>query len=528
MIVYENPRELKRSLPGLDHGLFNCTFGLIAIGFNLVLFFLLDPETDYLIWFILNIIVAFSFHLLLLERKRHKFRIPIDNYDVESLLKKAEDRLTLSKKVELWKTDDKGLVIANTSNLRFSCIILSDSVIAGLIQKPLYGEVIIADELLQIDRAPRRFSFIWDFVHYFLFSSATYVLQENFFRLVIVPFGAILLQTIILIIAAALITITLTSRRSAPIKTVESVYGTSIQDAEHEVFGKIDRGPFSFYGRSASKGRIDESSEFRLGMLPIPVLVSFICGSVAFIIFTTVLSVLSDNMPYIIVPLSFLFAAIGFGFSFELVNPIKYESSETSTDFQSRIYEDEQSQILAELFHEIPQYAGLEVRKRRLQNHDEVIDIGDKTDCTRNFVILSGTVIQILTPDELLVFAIAQMKQNEALKKGEKKLVRVLGVVALLVVLTGVWTFLVLHIPMEELLLLLLFVLLGLMFGSLALFSMRNQDISERIDLDVHREYRTLYGILEKLQDKGNPFEMSAYKKRFDGLKRHIRVVSSE
>jgi hypothetical protein len=519
---------LKKSLPGLDYGLFSCTYGLIAIGFNSVLFFILNPETDYLIWFFLNIIAAFSLHFLLLQRKRHKFRNPIDNYDVESLLKKAEDRLSLSKKVELWKTDEKGLVIANTSNLRFSCIILSDSVITGLIQKPLYGEVIIANELLQIDKAPRRFSFIGDFIHYFVFSSATYVLQESFFRIVIVPIGAILLQTIILIMAVALVTITLTSRQPAPIKTVESVYGISIQDAEYEVFGKIDRGLFSFYGRSASKGRIDESSEFTLGMLPIPVVVAFICGSVAYIIFRTVLSVLADNMPYVIVPLSFLFAAIGFGFSFELVNPIKYESSETSTDLQSRTYEDEQSQRLAELFHEIPQYAGLEVRKRRLQTHDEVIDIGDKTDDTRNFATLSGAVLQTLTPDELLVFAIAQMKQNEALKKGEKKLVRVLGVVTLLVVLTVVWTFLVLHMPMEELLLLLLFVLLGLVFGSLALFSMRNRDISERIDLDVHREYRTFYGILEKLQDKGNPFEMSAYKRRFEVLKRRIRVISSE
>lgn len=519
---------MKKSLPGLDYGLFSCTYGLIAIGFNAVLLFFLDPETDYLVWFILNIIAAFSLHFLLLQRKRHKFRNPIDNYDVESLLKKAEDRLSLSKTVELWKTDEKGLVIANTSNLRFSCIILSDSVITGLIQKPLYGEVIIANELLQIDRAPRKFSFIEDFIHYFVFSSVTYVLQESFFRLVIVPIGAILLQTIILIMAAALIAITLTSRRPASIRTVESVYGISIQDAEHEVFGKIDRGFFSFYGRQASKGRIDESSEFKLGMLPIPIVVAFICGSIAFIIFRTVLSVLADNMPYIIVPLSLLFAAIGFGFSFELVNPIKYESSEMSTDFQGRIYEDEQSQTLADLFHEIPHYTGLEVRKRRLQNHDEVIDIGDKADDTRNFASLSGTVLQVLTPDELLVFALAQMKQNEALKKEEKKLVRVLGVVALLVVLTGVWTFLVLHMPIEELLLLLLFVLLGLVFGSLALFGMRNRDISERIDLDVHREYRTLYGILEKLQDKGNPFEMSAYKKRFDSLKRHIRVVSSE
>jgi hypothetical protein len=519
---------LKKSLPGLDYGLFSCTYGLIAIGFNAVLLFFLDPETDYLIWFILNIIAAFSLHFLLLQRKRHKFRNPIDNCDVESLLKKAEDRLSLSKTVELWKTDEKGLVIANTSNLRFSCIILSDSVITGLIQKPLYGEVIIANELLQIDRAPRKFSFIGDFMHYFVFSSATYVLQESFFRLVIVPVGAILLQTIILIMAAALVTITLTSRRPAPIKTVESVYGISIQDAEHEVFGKIDRSFFSFYGRSASKGRIDESSEFKLGMLPIPILVAIICGSVAFNIFTTVLSVLSDNIPYIIVPLSVFFASIGFGFSFELMNPIKYESSETSTDFQSRIYEDEQSQTLAELFHAIPRYAGLEVRKRRLQTHDEVIDIGDKTDYTRNFAMLSGAVLQILTPDELLVFAIAQMKQNETMKKGAKKIIHVLGVVVLLVVLTGVWAFLVIHIPMEELIILLLFVFGGLMVGTLALFSMRNQDISERIDLDVHREYPTLYGILEKLQDRGNPFEMSAYKKRFQVLKRRIRVISSE
>ena len=116
-ITYENPKEFKNHISGLGEGWPNCTFGLLAITFNILLQTFLTPEVDYLIWIILNIFAAIIFHRLLLYRKRRRFKNPIESYELETLLTKAKDRLEMSRKVELWSIDDESFVHAIASNL---------------------------------------------------------------------------------------------------------------------------------------------------------------------------------------------------------------------------------------------------------------------------------------------------------------------------------------------------------------------------------------------------------------------------
>ena len=508
---------MKDTISGLDLGLFNCTFGLLAIGFNAILLLFLNPETDYLIWILVNIIAAFAFHVLILARRRHKFRHPISNYELESLVSRAKDRLEISRKVELWSIDDNGFVLSRATNLLFSCIIMSKSTMNKLLEKPNFGEIILADELLLIDRGSRGFEFVWNYMHYFLFSTAFFALQETFFRLLL-PIGVIFIQAVILLLALALFTITIRSRYVPSNPDIESVYGMIRSDAEVEVFGMMDRGPFPFMRRSSSRARIDESSEFRFGMLPAPLIISAICGAVVYFIFAVPLSIFSEKMPFLVLPLSVLFASFGFVFSFELIYPMKYAKPATMSMQVQPPFEDDQTKYLTELLHRIPQYAELHFQKRKTISGFIIIEITKDSPSKCNYAHLSETVIQNLEPDELLIYAIAEMRRNSSRQRSEKGFGRLLGIITLLILLSGFFAIVVFHLPFLELILLLIFLYIGLFFGSIALMINRTNEKSRHIDREIQREYPSFLNILEKLQDKGYGFEAKEYKERFEYL----------
>ena len=517
---------MKDTISGLEPGIFNCTYGLLAIGFNAILLLFLNPKTDYLIWIFVNIIAAFAFHMLILAQKRHKFRHPISNYELESLVSRAKDRLEISRKVELWAIDDSGFVLTRATNLLFSCIIMSSSVINKLLEKPDSGEIILADELIRIDRGSRKFLFVWDFMHYFLFSTAVFALQETIFQLLL-PVGVIFLQAMILLLALALFTFTIRSRYIPSKPDIDGIYGKTRADAEHDVFGEIDRGIFSFIGRSAPRARMDESSEFRIGMLPAPLVISLICGAVTYFIFTIPLPVFLEKLPFVILPVSVLFAALGFAFSFDLINPIKYVYPQSHSILEQPPFEDDQTQHLAELLHEIPQYAELHVQKRKTGIGRIRTEIFQDSDVLSNYAYLSDIVTGALEPDELLIYAIAELKRNNLRQKDNKWIVRSLEIITLLIFLCGFLAVVVFHQPIVELVILLLFLYAALIFGSLALSSVRINSKFRQIDRKIQREYPLFFDILEKLQDKGNNFERNAYKERFEDLEAYMRINRS-
>lgn len=521
---YVNPIQLKHTISGLGPGLCNCTYALLAIGFNTLIFFFLDPATDYLIWIVSNILAAIAFHILLLARKRRKFRHPISNYELETLLSKAKDRLQIPQNIELWLTDDDGFVLVNTTNLLFSCIIMSNSVITRLLEKPTLGEIIVADEVFQIENGPRKFQFVWDFMHYSFFSTATYFLQESLLQLLL-PVGVFIIQTGILLLALALFTFTIYSRRPTISLNIEAVYGITRLDAENEIFGEVDRGFFPLL-RSSSKPRMTESSEFRLGMLPAPLVISAICGFVTYIIFSTILSVVSEGMPYVVVPLSILFATIGFSFSFEIINPIKYENAGTHRPTQIPSFEDEQTTSLAELFHEIPQYADLLVLKRKTWDNRLVMTLGSEQDPLHNSGRISDVVLKHLDPEELFVYALAEIERSNARNADNKWFGRFIGIISLLIFLFGFFTVITIPQSVFEVVMLLIFLYVGFLFASIAIMTMRTNSKLQRVDVEILKEYPSLYSIIEKLQDKGNGFEVKQHKERIEYLARFNRTQS--
>lgn len=519
---YVGPIQLKDSVSGLGPGLFNCTYALLAIGFNALLFFFINPETDYLFLTIVNILAAISFHLLILAQKRYKFKHSINNYELESLLTKVKDRLEISRKIELWSIDDDEFVLAHTTNLLFSSIIMSNSVITRLIENPVFGEIIIADEALRIENGPRKFSFVSDFMHYSLYSTGVYLFEGAIFPL-LVPFGVFFLQIAIILMAIALFLLPIQQRRATATLNIDMIYGVTRLEAEKEVFGAIDRGFLPFIG-SSSRRRIDESSEFRLGMIPTPLVISIICGFVTYIIFNTILSVVSEKLTFIAIPLSILFGTIGFAFSFELINPIKYETPENRSPYQNSSFEDEQTDSLSELLHELPQYLEFQVRKSKTWDGRVILVIRREQDTPYSNATLSDVVLKHLEPNEILVYSLAELKRSEVRKNQDKWLGRFIGIITLLILLSGLLAAIVFHQPIMELVILMLFLYIGLLFVIIAISTMRLGSKFQRVDVGIQKEYSSLYTILEKLQDKGNSYEMKEHKERFEYLKRYNKT----
>jgi len=518
---YASPIQLKDSVSGLDSGLFNCTYALLAIGFNALLFLFLNPETDYLFLTTVNILAAISFHLIILAQKRYKFRYPINNYELESLLTKAKDRLDISRNIELWLIDDDGFVLVHTTNLLFSSIIMSNQVITKLLENPVFGEIIIADEALRIENGPRKFSFMWDFMHYSLFSIGVYLFEGAIFPF-LVSFGAIVLQTVIILMSLVLLSLPIQQRRATASPHIGTIYGVTRIEAEKEVFGNIDRGFFQYMG-SSSRPRINESSEFRIGMIPIPLAIFIICAFVIYIIFNTILSVVSERLPFIVIPLSILFATFGFYISFELINPTKYEVTEVDTSSDDLPFEDEQTATFAELLHEIPQYAEIQARKRKVWGNRIIMTLGHSQDPVSKLASLSETAINHLEPEELLVYALAQLKRNEVSRNQDKWGWRLLKVVTPLIIVYGFYAIFISHYPFMEFVILLLFLYAGLIFAIFAIIGMRTRSKMEQIDIETQRKYPSLYTILEKLQDKGYSYEMKMHKERFEYLLKYTR-----
>lgn len=516
-MAYTAPIELKDTISGLNPGLFNCTFDLLAIGFNVLLLLFLNPVTDYLIWILVNIVAALVFHMLLLARKRHKFRHLLSNYELESLMSRAKDRLEISRRVELWSIDDNGLVLTSATNLLFSCIIMSKSTMNKILEKPDSGEVILADELVLIDKGPRKFEFVWNYLHYFLFSTVVFAFQETLFQLLL-PVGVIFIQVVIILLALAFFTFTVRSRYIPSKPDIESIYGMTRFDAEYEVFGRIDRGLLPFMRRSSSRARMDESSEFRLGMLPVPLFISVICGVLTYFIFTIPLSIISEKMPFVVLPLSILFGSIGFGFSLDLLNPIKYVYPQSRNEVENPPLEDNQTRHLAKLLHATPQYRELHVQKRTAISGSVVTEIVHPSEVRFYYAILSETVTQNLEPDELLIYAIAEMRRNSSRQRIEKGFGRLSGIVIFSIFLCGIVAFVIYHPPLEEFVLLLLFLCIGLLFVPLALMINRTNEQNLQVDREIQREYPSFINILGKLQDKGFGFEAKELKERFDYL----------
>ncbi len=515
--LYTSPIEFKDTISGLGSGGRNCPFGFCAVGFNILLLLILNPETDYLIILPVNIIAALTFYMLISARKRHKFRHPISNYDLESLVSRAKERLEISRTVELWSIDDDGFVLTRETNLLFSCIVMSNSVINKLLEKPESGEIIIADELVRIEGSSRIFEFVWSLMHFFLFSFTIYAFQETLFQLLL-PVGVILIQAVIILLALGLLIFVFSSRNSPPKPDIESIYGKTRFDVEHEVFGKIDRRLFSSMMWSAPRKRIDESSEFSLGMLPTPLIISLICGVATYFTFTVPLSIISEKIPFVVLPLCILFGTIGFAFSFEFLNPIRYVNSQSRHMQEQSLIEDSQTRQLAELLHKIPQYSELEVKKRKTISSNIVTEISQDRDKKHNYAILSDLATQTLELDELLIYSIAEMKRNNIRQQENRWSGRLFGIITFVIILCGFPIIAVLYQPNMEIVILLLFLYIGLLFASIAILNSQVESKLRRVDRDVQREYPSFIHILEKLQDKGYSYGGKAIKERFETL----------
>ena len=169
----------------------------------------------------------------------------------------------------------------------------------------------------------------------------------------------------------------------------------------------------------------------------------------------------------------------------------------------------------------------MHVQKRKTGIGRIRTEIFQDSDVLSNYAYLSDIVTGALEPDELLIYAIAELKRNNLRQKDNKWIVRSLEIITLLIFLCGFLAVVVFHQPIVELVILLLFLYAALIFGSLALSSVRINSKFRQIDRKIQREYPLFFDILEKLQDKGNNFERNAYKERFEDLEAYMRINRS-
>jgi hypothetical protein len=229
----------------------------------------LSIEIGIVEWFVLVLIGGSGIQLLIYVFKRKRFRNPVTNEALLALFGEVKTDIDKDLGIELWSRNIDRHIIQSTANVLFKAILMSEGAIADILNLPEKGKVVLAKEVLTIERSyPYRefaiglFIFIFcAFGETFLFPfGVTYLFLEY-----ILSFSAevLALLTIALVVGTALVCVLepiISSRNENYVENViERVYRSSPVLAGLEV-----RAGYKVHDSSTEPAHRYESEEKRV------------------------------------------------------------------------------------------------------------------------------------------------------------------------------------------------------------------------------------------------------------------------
>lgn len=195
-------------------------------------------EYSILEWFILSLVAGLTIQLITFGLKLVRFRNPVTNAELLSLFEEVKADIGTGQDIQLWFRDIDRAVFLSTTNPFFRAILLSESTIADLLEKPEKGKVVLAREALMMQRVSPISGLALGLLA-FVFISLN---EGAFFTFSLFSFFSIDMMSlgIILIFAGIMVVIILASvivaRSTKQIdKTLEDLYGCSPEAVTAEV-----------------------------------------------------------------------------------------------------------------------------------------------------------------------------------------------------------------------------------------------------------------------------------------------------
>ena len=211
-------------------------------GFTLqILSYVLEITLDIFQWLLITLLVGLLMQYIYYGWKRQRFRNPVDNHELLALFEEVKYKLGKGQNIELWfRSIDRGIFLS-TVNPLFQAILLSESTIADILEKSELGKIILAKEVLLMERTRPHNRMILGILGFALFSFIESMSFGSSFGFILFSIGPIVLAIgFIAILLVSVLAILILSRGNDDIdKTVEDLFGSSPDIAIMEVMTGI-------------------------------------------------------------------------------------------------------------------------------------------------------------------------------------------------------------------------------------------------------------------------------------------------
>ncbi len=215
---------------------------LLSLAFVLAHLMSLFGVPDFYTSLMLGVLLGASLQLGSIYLQSARFKRPVEDRDLLSIVSSASQRTGVSIRFEVWMRESPNYIVASTVNPFFSALVLSDKAISDILRSPEMGEIVIAGELVKMSSAATHRHL--NFVLLALAFTAVYMWVAMFydFMYFVAQVGTVLLLgtlSFILVLMLALFVLVTRSKPSHndPEKIIIELYGMPLLMAKIGVFG---------------------------------------------------------------------------------------------------------------------------------------------------------------------------------------------------------------------------------------------------------------------------------------------------
>ena len=284
-------------------------------GFTLqILLYVLEINLDIFQWLLITLLAGLLMQYIYYGWKRQRFRNPVDNSELLALFEEVKYKLGKGQNIELWyRSIDRGIFLS-TVNPLFQAILLSESTIADILEKSEIGKIILAKEVLLMERTSPHNRMISGILGFALFSFIESMSFGSSFGFILFSMGPIVLAIgFIGILIVLVIVFFIISRGNDDIdKTVEDLFGSRPDVAIMEVMTgfKVPGEVIEKIRRDEEEGKPSPMKRAVRIAAPVSIVATFIVFFIMMIllpdppffpVFTILISAIAAFMVFIIV-----------------------------------------------------------------------------------------------------------------------------------------------------------------------------------------------------------------------------------
>lgn len=193
---------------------------------------------DILTWVVMTLGFGAVLYLSWDALKRRRFRNPVRNQDLVDVFEEVKRDLGKGEKIELWYRDIDRQVFLSASSPVFRAILFSESAIADILGKREKGKVLLAREVLKLEKRSPFVGLFANLLGFTVFAFIESLALFNVLEALVFSYGTSMFAILIVGMLALLVVIPVVvtrSRADSIDQTIERLYGITPDAARLEV-----------------------------------------------------------------------------------------------------------------------------------------------------------------------------------------------------------------------------------------------------------------------------------------------------